>query len=100
LIELTAISEWIARSSGSVEAGQRVSAKLFEECRTIASKSVLLGVSAESEAPGLGLRRYPHKNFVLYLRYPYDQTLEIFTILWAGRDRSRYFEELTCKARR
>lgn len=79
---------------------KRVVSDIEVAIRQIAMSPVQLGVSAESEAPSLGLRRYPHKNFVLYLRYPDDQTLEIFTILWGGRDRSRYFEELTRKARR
>lgn len=97
LSELIAISEWIARQSGSVGAGHRIIEQLYQECESIASRPVQLGVSADTEAPGLGLRRFPHKNFTLYLRYPDDQTLEVFTILWGGRDRGRYFNALTQK---
>lgn len=40
------------------------------------------------------LYKIVHKRFVLYVRYPDDETLEIFTILWGGRDAGRYFESL------
>ena len=77
-----------------MDAGLRVSGQLYAKCQSLAALPIEIGVSADIEAPNLGLRRNPHKNFVLYLRYPDDQTLEVVTILWGGRDRSRYFESL------
>ncbi len=94
--ELNAIAVYIAGQAGEAAPGLRVVSDIEAKLEHIASLPFAMGVPAH-EAGSLRLRRITHGNFTLYVRYKGSDTLEVFTVLWGGRDRDAYFAEASSK---
>ena len=91
--ELATIFDWIESKSGSALAALGVVEDLSAVFDRLSASEFELGTRV-ADVAGVDLRMYVHKRFVIYLRYPDPQALEIFTVLWGGRHAARYFETL------
>jgi plasmid stabilization system protein ParE len=91
--ELDAIFKWIDQVSGSAKIALSVIENLYLVFQNLAKSEFELGTKV-SRLQTLKIRMYVHKRFRIYIRYLDNETLEIFTILWGGRNAGRYFESL------
>lgn len=87
---LIEIAVYIATESSSRDVAVRITERLRDKCRQLASLPATLG-TARPELRS-DIRSTPCKGYVIFFRYLADDVLEIVNILHGSRDIDSYFD--------
>ena len=87
--DLAAITRHLALSSGDPAHARDLANKLGEQCYKLSRLPGTLGRPRNELEPGM--RSFPFRRYIIFFRYPDEDTMEVVNIVDARRDLTSFF---------